>query len=209
MDSLEPESADTWDLLQRARAGDQQAFEELFARFRPLLQRFVARRLDARLRRRLDASDIVQETQLEAYTRLADYLARRPMPFGLWLRKTAYQRLLKARRRHGRAGVRTVSREVRLPERSSLFLARSLVAGSTPSDRLARKEVARRVRQALARLPELDRQVIELRNFDGLNNNEVGCILGLEAATVSQRHGRALIRLRKLLVEAGLGGSKP
>jgi RNA polymerase sigma-70 factor (ECF subfamily) len=208
MDSPTPDSAETHALLEQAGAGDRQAVERLFRLYRPALEQFLALRLDPRLRQRLDSSDLVQEAELEAYRRLEDFLRRRPMPFGLWLRKTAYERLLKARR-HAGAGRRAVACEVPLPERSSLFLARGLLAGSTPGERLDRAEAARRVRRAVAGLPEVDRQVIVMRNFDGLGNADIGLILDLDPAAVSQRHGRALLRLRKVLREAGLGGSEP
>jgi RNA polymerase sigma-70 factor (ECF subfamily) len=208
MDSPTPDSAETQELLEQAGAGSRQALEQLLRRHRPALRRFVALRLDDRLRQRLDASDLVQEAELEAIQRLADFLRRRPMPFGLWLRKTAYQRMSKALRHAGFGRPRS-GREVPLPDRSSLLLARGLLTGSAPGDRLDRAEAARRVRQAVARLPELDRQVIVMRNFDDLTNPEIGLILDLDPAAVSQRHGRALLRLRKLLLEAGLGGSEP
>jgi RNA polymerase sigma-70 factor (ECF subfamily) len=208
MASPTPDSAETYELLEQASAGDRNALEQLFCRYRPALRRFIELRLDAGLRQRVDASDVVQEAELEAYRRLQDFLRRRPMPFALWLRKTAYERLLKARR-HAGAGRRAVACEVPLPDRSSLFLARHLLAGSGPGARLDRKEAACRVRQAVASLPELDRQVVVMRNFDGLSNPEIGLILGLEPAAVSQRHGRALLRLRQLLLDAGLGGSQP
>src|SRR5260370_37321667 len=99
MGDVTPDSAETQDLLRRARAGDQTAFDRLFAEHRPQLRRFVELRLDPKLRARIDASDVVQETQMEGLGRLADYLQRQPMPFPLWLRKTAYERLLNIRLR--------------------------------------------------------------------------------------------------------------
>ncbi len=124
MDGAVPDSAETNHLLERARAGDRQAIEELFARYRPYLQQVIAARLDGRLRQRLDPSDVVQEAEAEAFRRLGDYLRRQPMPFRLWLRKTACERLLKLREQHVEAARRSVEREVRLPEQSSLLLAR-------------------------------------------------------------------------------------
>ena len=76
MEDLTPDSAETCNLLERVRAGDQDAFNRLFARHRAELRRFVELRLDRKLRRRLDASDVVQETQLEAASRLPDFLQR-------------------------------------------------------------------------------------------------------------------------------------
>jgi RNA polymerase sigma-70 factor (ECF subfamily) len=197
MAELVPDSAETQRLLQQVRAGEPGACDRLFARHQPFLLQVVERHLDPRLRARLDPSDVVQEAQLDAFRRLADYLERRPMPFRLWLRQTAHERLLKVQRRHLEAGRRAAGREVPLPDRSSLVLAQQLLAGGlTPSQRLEQAEVARRVSQAVARLPEADREVLLMRNVEGLSNREIGCLLGLEPAAVSKRHGRALLRLR-------------
>src|ERR1700730_11109592 len=159
MDGVQPDSAAIQSLLQKASLGDRQAFEDLFAHHRPALRRSVELRLDAKLRARVDPSDVVQETHLEAFRRLPDYLVRRPMPFRLWLRKTAYERLLMIQRHHLHAGRRAVGREVPLPDRSSVQLFRQLLApGSAPGAQMAKAELARRVRQAIARLSEIDRE---------------------------------------------------
>jgi RNA polymerase sigma-70 factor, ECF subfamily len=208
MGEVTPDSAETRGLLGQAEAGDRRAFEALFARYRDYLRQVVEVRLDPKVRARVDPSDVVQETQLEALRRLPDYLARRPMPFRLWLRKTAQERLLVVRRRHVEAGRRAVGREVPLPDRSSLLLAGGLLAGSSPSRQAGRRELARRVRQALALLPEADREVLLLRAFEGLSNQEVACVLDLDPDAASKRHGRALLRLHQLLADGGLRESE-
>ncbi len=208
MAEVTPDSAETQRLLQLIRAGDRQGFEKLFARHRPYLRRVIDLRLDAKLRSRVDPSDVVQEAHLEAYRRLPDYLVRRPMPFRLWLRKTAYERLLMIQRRHLQAGRRAVGREVPLPDRSSVQLFRQLLApGSTPGQLMARAELARRVRMAVARLAEIDREVLLMRNLEGLSNHEVAQVLEIDPAAASQRYGRALLRLRKLLLADGFSES--
>jgi RNA polymerase sigma-70 factor (ECF subfamily) len=205
MDEIPADSADTQKLLAQVRAGDPQAFERLFAQYRQELRQFIELRLDPRMRARVDASDVVQETQMEVFQRLADFLERQPMPFHLWLRKSAYERLLKIKRHHIDVAQRTIRREVALPDHSSLLLAQQLLAsGSTPSEHLDKREIARRVRQALGRLSDPDREILLMRNFEGLSNQEAAQILGIEPATASQRLGRALLRLRKLLLENGL-----
>jgi RNA polymerase sigma-70 factor (ECF subfamily) len=205
MAEVDPDSAETRRILDAVRSGDGSAFDQLFARHRPGLRRFVALRLDARVQARLDPSDIVQETQLEAYRRMDDFLKRRPMPFRVWLRKTAYERLLKLRRFHVDAAQRSVSRELGLPDQSSLLLARPFLdRQSSPSQQLAHSDVVRRVRRALGELSETDRQVLLMRSVEELNYREIGCILDLDPAAARKRYGRALLRLRKLLLEAGL-----
>jgi RNA polymerase sigma-70 factor, ECF subfamily len=210
MSDVNPDSAETEALLRQAQAGDPRAFEQLLARHRPFLRGLVALRLDPKLRRRVDPSDVVQEAELEAFRRLTDYLERRPMPFRVWLRKTACERLLKLRAYHVGAAQRTVEREVPLPERSSLLLARRLLGGgSTPSQRFSRREAARLVNEALARLAEADREILLMREFEGLSYEEAGCALDVEPAAARKRYGRALLRLQKLLTDEGLLESPP
>jgi RNA polymerase sigma-70 factor (ECF subfamily) len=157
-------------------------------------------RLDRRLRARIDPSDAVQETQMEAYRRLDDYLARRPMPFALWLRKTAHERLLKLREQHLHAAKRSVQREMFLPGQTSLDLMRRMTAqGPTPSQQAIAKEHAQAVRMALTELDETDREILLMRYLEKLTNPDIAAILGLTPAAVSKRHGRALLRLERVL----------
>jgi DNA-directed RNA polymerase specialized sigma24 family protein len=117
MCQVKPDSTETAHLLEQAQGGDSSAFDRLFQRYRPELCRMIELRLDEKLRSRMDPSDVVQEAQLEAFRRLADFLDRQPMPFWLWLRKTACERLLNLRRDHLRAARREVDREVPLARR--------------------------------------------------------------------------------------------
>ena len=123
MSNVTPDSAETTLLLKQARAGHGPAFDRIFERHRQSLRKLIEFRLEPKLSRRIDASDVVQETHVEALRRLPDYLAHQPMPFRLWLRKIAIERLLNLRRQHMESARRSVSREVRLPNRSSIELA--------------------------------------------------------------------------------------
>jgi RNA polymerase sigma-70 factor, ECF subfamily len=209
MQPPKPDTAETCALLERAHSGDREAFDELFARYRDYLRQVVEMRLEPRLRARVDASDVVQETQLEVFQRLDDYLHRRPMPFRLWLRKTTHERLLKVRRRHLETARRDAGREIALPDHSSILLANALVAGGvSPSEHADQKELARRVREAVAMLPEGDQEVLLMRAFEGLSNQEIGQVLDLDPGAVSKRHGRALIRLQQVLSDRGFTESQ-
>ena len=208
MNKVAPDSAETQRLLEEARSGDPQAFNRLFGRHRSSLREVIEIRLDPRLRARVDPSDVVQETQMEAFRRLADYLERRPMPFRLWLRKTAQERLHMLHRQHVKAARRATGREVPLPDRSSLVLAERLLASASASaEHLGREELARRLRQALDQLGEMDREVLLMRNFENLSYQEISHLLDIDAPAARKRHGRALIRLHKILSEGGLTGS--
>jgi RNA polymerase sigma-70 factor (ECF subfamily) len=72
-------ASDTDELLERVRIGDPSALQELFDRHRDRLKRMVRIHIDPRLRRRLDPSDVVQETLADAWKNLADYLEERPL----------------------------------------------------------------------------------------------------------------------------------
>lgn len=205
MDSRAENSAETERLLQLVRSGERSAIDQLFARHRPELRRLVQLRLDPRLRPRLDPSDVVQEAQIEALRRLDDYLREPPMPFRVWLRQITYDRLLLARRQHVGAERRTVERDMPLPDRSSVLLAQQLLAGgSSARERLATRELARRVNRAIAQMAETDREILLMRNFEGLTNQEVSQVLGISSMVASKRYGRALLRLRKILLDQSL-----
>ena len=207
---MDETAAETNRLLELARARDPRAFDRLFALHRPYLRKVVELRLDQRLRTRVDPSDVVQEAQLEAFRRLPEYLERQPMPFRLWLRKTTQERLLMLRRFHLGAACRAAGREVPLPEGSSLALAQGLLApGQTPSQLLMDRERGRRVQEAVALLPDGDREVLVMRNLEALSNAEVAEVLQVDPATASRRYGRALLRLREILIDRGLMGCQP
>jgi RNA polymerase sigma-70 factor (ECF subfamily) len=204
MHDVSPESAETQELLVQAQAGKGAAIDNLMARHRDYLHRFVEFRLDPKMAARVDPSDVVQEAQLEAMRRLDDFLQHRPMPFRLWLRQIAYDRLVMLRRYHVGAARRTVDREVALSERSSLLLAGRMLASSTASKQFARRELAAEIRKAITQVPVHDREVLLMRSFEGLSFEEVAWLLGIDPAAARKRHGRALLRLHNLLADAGL-----
>lgn len=203
----DPDSTETSRLLGGVRQGDRRAFDELFARHEPFLQRLVDARLPVGFRARINPSDVVQETQLEAYRRLEDFLSRQPMSFRLWLRKMACERIIMVQRQHVGAKRRTIDREVGCSMQSSTALARQLVQrGSSPSIQIIRRELVHNVRDALTELAEGDREILIMRTVESLSNQEVAQLLGIESVAASQRYGRALLRLRKALLKRGVTG---
>ena len=210
MSDVDSDSAETVRLLALAGAGDRAAFNELFDRYRGFMLHSAERRLSPRVRPRLDASDVVQEAHLDAFQRLGDFLRRRPMSFRLWLLKTVHERLLKIERRHLAAAKRSVDREVLLSDASSMDLARQFTSrGSSPSSPVQTEELAGRIRMILAGLSESEREIILLRNFDGLSNQEVAALLELNPETTKKRYSRALLRLESLMRNNGLTESRP
>jgi RNA polymerase sigma-70 factor (ECF subfamily) len=205
MAEVKTDSTETQRLLEEIAQGDRPSLERLLERYRPALHAFIEARLDPKLRARVDPSDVVQDAQLEVVRRMNDYLRRRPMPFHLWVRKTAYERLLNLQRDHRKTARRSVDREVALPDRSSLLLARPLLSGEpSPSQQLAAREFAERVARAVAQLAKSDREILLMRHGEELPYEEIACLLEIEPATARKRYGRALIRLQKLLSDHGL-----
>ncbi len=214
MPDLLPDSEQTRALLERVAAGDRQAVDQLLDRQavdqlldrqRATLRAFVSVRLGADLRARLDPSDVVQEAQLEMARRMDDFLKRRPMPFHVWVRKTAYKRLLNVQRDHRRAARRSVAREEPWPAESSILVARPLLrSASSPSERLLARERAERVRRAVADLSAADREVLLMRHVEDLPYEEIACLLDIQPAAARKRYGRALIRLQRVLTQHGL-----
>jgi RNA polymerase sigma-70 factor (ECF subfamily) len=195
---------ETQELLDQARLGDNQAIEELLTRHRDPLRRMIDLRLDPAIMQRVDASDVVQEVLLEASRRLKDFLQNPTMPFHLWLRHIAKDHIIDAHRKHHLAQKRGVNREQPLArkwaDQSSLDLAAQLIDHElTPASAAIHQELVRRLQAALLQLEEDDREVILMRHYERLANQDVASALGLTEAAASMRYLRALRRLRDLL----------
>ncbi len=169
----------------------------------------MALRLDRRLLGRIDVSDVVQETYLEAFRRRADYLRQPGVPFAVWLRWLARERVLQAHRQHLFADKRAVGREVApLPVESSALVARALLAREpSPSQALTAAELAEQLRQALEQLDDDDRDLILWRHFEQLSNRDIAGLLQISEAAAAKRYLRALERLRDLLHQRGVSNA--
>ena len=205
MNDIRPDSADTLRLLDEASEGNAAALGRLLERHAERIRASVESRLDQRVRSRLDPSDVIQNTCLAVAKRIDEYLASRPMPFRLWVQRETHQQLQKAERMHLRAAKRAVAREVPLPDRTSLQLARAYShGGQSPTSQAELAETATRVRQVLARLAVHDREIISLRSLEGLTNAECACLLGIDPEAAKKRYVRSLRRLRAALRDEGL-----
>jgi RNA polymerase sigma-70 factor (ECF subfamily) len=202
---LKSDSEETCRLLELIRVGDRRALDLLLARQQPVLRGFVEVRLSPQIAARVDPSDVVQETLLVVVQRMEDYLRRQPMPFHLWTRKTAQERLIDLYRTHEKRARRSVRREERWPERSSLLVARGLLGKrSSPSQQAMSRELSERIAHAVSRLAPTDREILLMRHGESMDFGEIGCLLEIDPATARKRFGRALIRLQKLLTEEGV-----
>jgi RNA polymerase sigma-70 factor (ECF subfamily) len=204
------ESGETTELCRRIECGDESALLELFARHRDRLKRMVKLRLDRRLQGRLDASDVLQEAYIDVVRRAREYLASPSMPVFLWLRWITGQRLVTLHRKHFGSKARDVGLEVSLrqgalPQATSVSLAAMLLGRLTSPTRAAlRAELQLRVQDALNAMEPIDREILTLRHFEELNNNETALVLGISKTAASNRYVRALKRLKDAL--AGMPG---
>ena len=202
-----PESDKTAELLADAKAGDAESGGAALERHRNALRRLVQMRLDRKVQQRVDVSDVVQDVMIEASQRLEDYLKNPVMPFHLWLRHMARDRIIDMHRRHRASAKRSVDREQPLVvnatgDRSTIQLAAQLCdAEMTPAAAATMRELAVRFEAAIDELEEKDREVILMRHFEQLSNQEVAQALELSEPAASMRYLRAIRRLRQLIGE--------
>jgi RNA polymerase sigma-70 factor, ECF subfamily len=167
----------------------------------------VAARLDQRLAARIDPSDVVQETLLEAERSLPQYIRERPVPFFVWIRHIARDRLVCWTRRHTakkRDGFRDLPLGVSPSNAAAQTLFNGLVdSGTSPSGRAIRHEEGARLRDVLGQLAATDRRVLELRYLDGLSIAAIASELEIGLSAAQMRHLRALERLRERLDARG------
>jgi len=207
-----PEQHPTEQLIAQAQEGDESAVNQLMDRHRNSLRQLVRLRLDKKIQKRIDVSDIVQDVLVEANRRLVRYLQDPAMPFHLWLRQIAKDRIIDAHRRHRVSAKRSVDREQQLApprhDQSSVQLA-ALLGDTrlTPAAAAMQAEMARKVESAIGMLDEKDCEIIVMRHYEHLTNQEIGQLLNLTEPAASMRYLRAIRRLKAVLHENDLNSS--
>jgi RNA polymerase sigma-70 factor (ECF subfamily) len=191
-------------LLEAARRGDRSALERLLQTYRSRLRQAIALRLPLRLAARIDPSDIVQETLVEATRRFDQYLKSQQIAFYPWLRRLAADQLVLAQRKHEGVQGRSVNHECfrlsDLSDSSWHVLADCLVSSITgPLARLLHDEARHRVLAALANLGEDDREVLVLRFLEDLSVVEAAHVLDISESALKMRQLRAVQRLQQLV----------
>jgi RNA polymerase sigma-70 factor (ECF subfamily) len=165
----------------------------------------VRLRLDRRLYGRLDPSDVLQETYLVLAKRFPEYVAKPELPFFLWLRWLTGQKLIYLHRHHLGTKMRDAGQEVSLyrgalPQATSESLAAQLLGKLTSPSRAAiRAETQIRIQEAINSMDPMDREVLALRHFEMLSNEETAKVLGISNKAASNRYVRALERLKEIL----------
>ena len=191
--------------IERLRASGDDGLAAVFDEFNDRLERIVDLRIDPRLAGRVDAADVVQESFLEAQKKLLRYLRDASVPVFVWVRGVVLDTLIHVHRRH-LAQMRDAGLEVSIHGHpaganvSSMSIAGWLVDDLTTASQLAvREETAKKVEDALNDMDEIDREVLILRHFEQLSNDEVASIVGVKKAAASRRYTRALLRFKEVV----------
>ena len=189
--------------LAAAISGDATALAGLFDADKERLRRMIRARLDERLAARVDASDVLQDVFVEAQRRIGKFDPD-SVPLFIWLRQLTTQRMIQLLRFHVGADKRTTDREIAVNrnriEASSASLARFFTDQLTSISQAAiQDEVRQQVRTAIDELDKSDRDIISLRHFEQLTNQEVAAVLDINPSSASTRYVRALKKLKKVL----------
>ena len=189
-------------LLQSARAGSTAALGRLLELYRNYLELLARSQLGPRLQVRVSPSDLVQETLAKACERFAQFAGETESELLAWLRRIFTRQLLD-QARHNRRGRRDVGREEsleRLLAQSDLLVQKALAPHlSTPSVRIARREQAVLIADAIAGLPSDYRDVLLYRHMHELPFDEVAVRMNRSAGAVRMLWVRGLERLNELL----------
>jgi len=189
-------------LIARLRGGDRGALAELFDKHRDKLRRMVQLRLDHRLAGRISASDVLQESYIDALKRIDHYFEKPDQPFFGWLRLVVGQRLADVHREH-LAQKRNAGKDVTIDSPragDSACLAAYLLGHLTsPSHAAVKNEAFVQLEEALNQMDSVDREVLALRHFEELSNTDTAEILGIQPAAASKRYVRALAKLKQIL----------
>jgi len=203
------ENAPSAGRIGRIRQGDAEALAAAFDEYRPRLRKTAMFRMDPRLLGRVDPDDILQEAYLNAARRCTHVEGNTEQSLFVWLRLVVNQTLVEVRRRHLDAEMRDAGREVALQRQASpgepaFSPTHYLLANiASPPRALQQIELAEHLRAALGQMDAVDREVLELRHFEELANQEVAEVLGIQQKAASIRYFRALRRLKALLEATG------
>lgn len=184
-------------LLAQAQEGDKAAQGEMLDRLRGFLHALTERQMDARLGRRLDAADIVQQTYLAALRSFDQFQGSRQAEFLAWL-KTIHEHVVQ---NHGRQHIKTQKRSVKRENHvSGSHLPNiAVILDSTPSGKLMRGELIMKLVLSLDALPEDQREAVRLRYCEGLPLERIAAQMQRSTQSIAGLLKRGLQRLRARL----------
>jgi RNA polymerase sigma-70 factor (ECF subfamily) len=192
------------ELLHQARRGDREALGRLLEAQRTVLHRLAEGRLGERLEVRVDASDIIQQTFLEAHRSFQQFAGRDARELAAWLQGILDHKVAGAVRDHTLLLKRDVRREQSMDDSQGGKgpLKQQLDAGlSSPSEKAIRGEEERRLTEALTSLPADQREAVRLRHLEGWALADIARQLGRSPAATAGLIKRGMQTLRRRLHE--------
>jgi RNA polymerase sigma-70 factor, ECF subfamily len=190
---------DAGKFLEAARAGSSEALGQALETCRNYLLLVADRQLAPELHAKGGASDLVQETFLEAQRDFARFQGTSEEELLAWLRQMLLNNVANFTRRYRDTGKREVGREVAFQTGNSAQVAglNLLASAPTPSSKAIEREQAEALQRALARLPDDYRQVIVYRYLEERSFEEIGGLLQRSADAARKLWSRAMERLRQ------------
>lgn len=171
-------------LVARVQAGDQEAFATLYEQYRPLVYRFLRRRLDGADE---TVEDLTEDVFVKLYEKLDRYVER-GLPFTAWLYRISHNQLVDYVRTLPRHTAQPLDLIADVPEHQTGSEYRSVLDRET-------------LEPAMARLTAEQRQAVELRFLKGMSVAETAAQMGRSEEAVKKLQARALANLRRSLTE--------
>jgi RNA polymerase sigma-70 factor (ECF subfamily) len=190
-----PGSAAQW--IESAKRGDQEALGRSLEMCRQYLTLVADRELGKDLKAKAGASDLVQQTFLEAHRDFDRFQGRTESELRAWLRAILRNDLAHVADRYRRTAKREIRREVAIDDSAHAGLRETLVEETQPpSVRAVLREEEEALRCAMARLPERHRRILHWRNRDGESFEQIGRRLDISAGAARKTWGRVIVRLQ-------------
>ena len=209
---IQLQNGETLELISQIRKGSQTAINRLLEKHQEPLRNMIRSRLDRRIQRRVDVSDVLQEVFVEANRRLKTYVEDPKMPFSAWIRQIAKDRMIDAHRRHRGSARRSVDREQAVArrendDRSSSYSLEAIVADRRIGAEQAaiHREMTLEIEKSIAQLNEQDRRMIIMRHVEMRSNGEIARELNLTDPAASMRYLRAIRRLKTIIQTSNPG----
>jgi len=202
-------SVNVGQLLEQARSGDDSARDRLFLVCRNYVAIAARAEMASWLKSKVDASDLVQQTMLEAHRGLANFRGTTEAEWLGWLKRILVHNAADFVRRYHGVEKRCAKREVSLAasDESDRQAPQLSDGGPSPSQLIMQKEMQLQVADAVARLPEDYQEVVILRNLQQLPFDEVADRMGRSRPAVQMLWMRAIRNLQQILTEGESGTS--
>jgi RNA polymerase sigma-70 factor (ECF subfamily) len=184
------------ELLQSARRGDDSALNQVWQELRSYLLIIAHQRLDAGLRGKMDASDVVQQSLMDAHQGFDEFRGESEGEIKAWTCRLVINNLVDAGRRFRQSQKRCISKEIVLTAESELAAVKY---DTSPSTLLRQRETDDEMARAVSQLPLRSQQVLELRHRMGLSHAQVAVELGMTESGARKLWSRIVLELQERL----------